>query len=208
MGSTTRMQMARYELLADIAAMAAKVSSKYGLSAGVAAKAALNMSSELAANWVGQVFVIPKDMRWRRQARDERIHAEFTGSNHGDLAQRHNLTVNSIYKIIKARSQRQSHDVERSELLADVADHAQFIFESHGLQPEQAETAGSEVADALADAWGGQMFCVPHGMSERWQELVTHIHTASADTSLCALSAELDMPQVAIKKIVELNIQE
>ncbi len=61
-------------------------------------------------------------------------------------------------------------ETTRGELLADVADHAAVIMEKHGLSPLQATSAGLEIADTLANHWGGQVICIPKDMKRKWQE--------------------------------------
>ncbi len=49
----------------------------------------------------------------------------------------------------------------RSEVLADVAAKATQIAQEFGLDPSIAEQMGAEIADHVAESWGGQVVSFP-----------------------------------------------
>lgn len=51
-------------------------------------------------NWGGQLIYFPKADALNRDARDLAIYNDFTGHNHGELAQKYDTSVQWIYRII------------------------------------------------------------------------------------------------------------
>jgi len=52
-------------------------------------------------------------------------------------------------------------EIRRSELLADVAARATQIASDYGFAAQVAEQVGAEIADHIAEAWGGQVVSIP-----------------------------------------------
>ncbi|NMY40903.1 Mor transcription activator family protein [Pseudomonas sp. WS 5013] len=98
--------MRRHELLADVADRAACILKGCGMGEQEAQDAGDAIADDLADNWGGQFITVPKDMKYRHAKRAQQIHDEFNGTNHAELATKHGLSVNAIYKILK-RVQRQ-----------------------------------------------------------------------------------------------------
>jgi Mor family transcriptional regulator len=56
--------------------------------------------AELAHHFGGRPFYLPCGHAMRRAVRDAQIWAEFNGSNHVELCDRHGLTISQVYKIV------------------------------------------------------------------------------------------------------------
>jgi len=53
--------------------------------------------------WGGLMVYIPKDRARWRSVRDKKIKADFTGKNVPELAMKYQLSLQAIYKILKAK---------------------------------------------------------------------------------------------------------
>ena len=70
-----------------------------------AEKIAREITRRMAQHWGGQNVYFPLGKSSKSAERDRCILAEFNGSNHASLAQKHGISVQWVYKIIKnARS--------------------------------------------------------------------------------------------------------
>lgn len=81
--------------------------SELGASGEAARSVMRGIAHALCREYGGAAIYIPKDDDFLRDARDEAIWLAFDGTNHLDLASKHNLTVTMIYKIIEV--QRELH---------------------------------------------------------------------------------------------------
>jgi len=102
MGFSQRMEVRRHDLLADVADRTMQILKRYGLNDSQAQEAADSVVDDLADNWGGQFITVPKDMKYRNAKRRQAIVEAFDGSNHSELATQHGLSVNAVYKILKA----------------------------------------------------------------------------------------------------------
>ncbi|HGX92280.1 MAG TPA: transcriptional regulator [Candidatus Tenderia sp.] len=66
----------------------------------LAGKIARELAAETAHHRGGRSFYLPKDDRLRRALRDASIWQAFNGKNQEALAEKHRLTVTSIYMIL------------------------------------------------------------------------------------------------------------
>lgn len=105
------------ELLADLADHAA-AAARQSLGAADAAAAAFGqqLARSMASHWGGQLIYFPMGRTQQLDERDERIWREFRGNNHAELARRHGVGVQRIYKIIKAQQAAQFERSQRSLL--------------------------------------------------------------------------------------------
>lgn len=60
------------------------------------------LAFRIAENWGGQNLYIPMDMAGRRSERNEQIYKHFNGTNQAELALEHKLSVQMVYRIVKA----------------------------------------------------------------------------------------------------------
>lgn len=61
--------------------------------------------AELGHYFGGRLVYLPRGKALQRALRDARIHAEFTGHNHHELADRYDLSVASVYKILERQAE-------------------------------------------------------------------------------------------------------
>ena len=66
-------------------------------------------------NWGGQLIYIPKNHIGKVSERDQQVYREFNGKNHAALSKKFDLTVQQIYRIVKAVG-----DAERSKRQTDL----------------------------------------------------------------------------------------
>ena len=66
-------------------------------------------------NWGGQLIYIPKNHIGKVSERDQQVYREFNGKNHAALSKKFALTVQQIYRIVKAVG-----DAERSKRQTDL----------------------------------------------------------------------------------------
>ncbi|KVN33328.1 DNA-binding protein [Burkholderia pyrrocinia] len=72
------------------------------------------IADRMAAHWGGQNIYFPMGVSYRLSQRDRQIFDEFRGDNHAELARKYGVSLQWIYKIIKA--------VRRDELAARQSD--------------------------------------------------------------------------------------
>jgi Mor family transcriptional regulator len=91
------------ELLQDLADKLAKqAQDSLGVSEAKAKSFAEEAAAALADDWGGQNIYIPMDQVGRRSQRNTQLYREFRGDNAPELAQRYGLSVQCVYRIIKA----------------------------------------------------------------------------------------------------------
>jgi Mor family transcriptional regulator len=74
---------------------------KNGIDKENAERIAHDVSKQMCEQWGGQIIYFPYWMRMELSARDRKIYEEFNGHNHADLCRRHEISLQSIYRIIK-----------------------------------------------------------------------------------------------------------
>ncbi len=99
--SRNEMGIRRHELLEGVHFHARQTLIELGIDPDLADQAGCAISEMLANEWGGQLVNIPKDHHYRLASRDLAIYEEFNGTNHGQLARKHGVTVRAIYKIVK-----------------------------------------------------------------------------------------------------------
>lgn len=94
------------ELLQDLAAkISARAQEMFGVSPSKATLFANEMAGAVADDWGGQNIYVPMDMVGRKSMRNARMYAEFTGTNHAQLASKYGLTVSVVYRILKVQKE-------------------------------------------------------------------------------------------------------
>ena len=95
------MEQLRHELLTDIADHVKITLSGHGVNTDLAEQAGVALASFLAVHWGGQLVNFPKDYAFEIAKRDLEIYDAFTGNNHSALARQFNVSVRTIYNIVK-----------------------------------------------------------------------------------------------------------
>lgn len=90
-------------LLQDLSdKLAESAHSRLGIDKDTAEKFAKEAAIRLAGDWGGQLIYIPMDLAGRLISRNEVLYREFTGGNASELAFKYQLSVQQVYRIIKA----------------------------------------------------------------------------------------------------------
>lgn len=91
------------ELLLDLSShVAVKVEELCGVAPEKANAVGLAVADLMSAHWGGQLLYFPKGMARKLSARDLEIYARFNGNNHSDLAREFDVSLQHVYRIIKA----------------------------------------------------------------------------------------------------------
>lgn len=91
------------ELLLDLAShVAVKVTELCGVSTEKAEAVGLAVADLMSSHWGGQLLYFPKGMARNLSARDLEIYARFKGDNHAELAREFDVSLQHLYRIIKA----------------------------------------------------------------------------------------------------------
>jgi Mor family transcriptional regulator len=86
---------------ADLIAHAVSLLQSNGLPTDEATLIAHKLADHMGFIWGGINVYFPKDYRKQIDARDQLIYAEFNGKNHSELAMKHKITVQQVYKIVE-----------------------------------------------------------------------------------------------------------
>jgi Mor family transcriptional regulator len=89
------------EFLRDLEEQALLALRENGVRAGLAEDLANSIARKMCQHWGGIIIYFPKGDYILRRERDLRIYAEFTGSNHAELAHRYDTSMQHIYRIIE-----------------------------------------------------------------------------------------------------------
>lgn len=91
------------ELLVDLAEQCAFILVEMaGLEEDVANQIGREVSDRMASHWGGQNIYVPIGLSLKLSSRDRQIYDEFTGNNHRELARKWGVSMQWIYKIVKA----------------------------------------------------------------------------------------------------------
>ncbi len=74
---------------------------KNGIAEEEATSIAIDATNEVIHNWRGQQIYIPQALQMQLSQRDLHIYHSFNGYNHSELAKKHGISVQRIYKIIE-----------------------------------------------------------------------------------------------------------
>ena len=102
-----RMAARRHELLTDLADQAKHLLIEYGIKDEVATQVGHGLADHLAAHWGGETICFPKDCAFEFAKRDFDLWNDFDGSNHATLANKYEIGLRAVYKIIKKMRERQ-----------------------------------------------------------------------------------------------------
>jgi Mor family transcriptional regulator len=91
------------ELLLDLAQHIANALTELaGMDQDQAEQLGREIADRMAAHWGGQNIYFPMGLSFRLSQRDRAIYHEFNGHNHSDLARKYRVSLQWIYKIVKA----------------------------------------------------------------------------------------------------------
>ncbi len=90
------------ELLTDLAAKTRALAEAHGLDSIRAQRLGDAVATRMADEWGGQQVYFPMDMLARNSERNAQIYRDFNGGNVADLAARHGLSIQAIYRILRA----------------------------------------------------------------------------------------------------------
>jgi Mor family transcriptional regulator len=91
------------ELLVDLAENVAQgLIELLKVDSEVAEHAGREIANRMAAHWGGQNIYFPMGLTYKLSQRDHQIFEEFNGQNHSELARKYGVSLQWIYKIVKA----------------------------------------------------------------------------------------------------------
>lgn len=91
------------DLLIDLAQhIAVALTELAALEAENAEQLGREIADRMAGHWGGQNIYFPMGLSYKLSQRDHVIFAEFDGVNHSDLARKFGVSLQWIYKIVKA----------------------------------------------------------------------------------------------------------
>ncbi len=91
------------ELLLDLAQhTAAALAELLQIDQELAEHAGKEIANRMAAHWGGQNIYFPMGLTYKLSQRDQQIFDDFNGQNHSDLARKYGVSLQWIYKIVKA----------------------------------------------------------------------------------------------------------
>lgn len=90
------------DLLSEAVEPIAKVlQESLGVTAEVAEAAAVEVTMLFAHLWGGQVVYIPKGVSIQASKLHQQIYDDWTGHNHPEVASKHGVSVQYVYRVIK-----------------------------------------------------------------------------------------------------------
>lgn len=91
------------ELLSDLAQhIAVDLRERLALEPSEAEEIGAHVAKRMAGHWGGQNIYFPMGLSAQLFKRDQQIYQEFNGVNHGELARKYHVSLQWIYKIVKA----------------------------------------------------------------------------------------------------------
>jgi len=150
-----RVQIRRTRLLMGMAEGTAGVLQRHPQLAGMAHELATEFVALLAGNFSDSTLTIPKDCNYLAHKRKRSLLREFNGRNHSDVARKYGYRVTTVYDVVK-RARELPAEVPRAELMVEVVTYIAHLVAKHGgLAADAAERIGHEVADFIAEHFGG-----------------------------------------------------
>lgn len=91
------------ELLVDLAQhTAVALTELLGIDPAQAEQAGREIADRMAGHWGGQNIYFPMGLSYKLSQRDQQIYDAFNGTNHSELARQYGVSLQWIYKIVKA----------------------------------------------------------------------------------------------------------
>lgn len=105
------------ELLTDLANQcAAVIHEQLNIDFAQAEEIGRETAERMSFIWGGQNLYIPKGLIYKVSKRDRQIFEEFTGNNHAALARKYGVSLQWIYKVLKAI---RTEEISRRQLSLD-----------------------------------------------------------------------------------------
>ncbi len=79
-----------------------------GIAEHEAKAVAADAATHIADIWGGITIYIPKDFAAKISTRNKKIYSEYTGYNMSELSRKYDLSVQTLYKIIKTEREKNS----------------------------------------------------------------------------------------------------
>ncbi len=78
------------------------------------------LANRMASHWGGQLVYFPVGMASKLSARDLSVWHEFNGRNHSELARKYGVSLQWVYKIVKAMRQREQERSQKERFPSDA----------------------------------------------------------------------------------------
>jgi Mor family transcriptional regulator len=101
------------EILQDLRDTVAQVLTEKGIDTETAQLSAFEVAEKIRKNWGGMPIYICKGLEYELSKRDVQIWHEFSGNNHHALCRKYDISIQRLYKIIKAQRQKALKDSQR-----------------------------------------------------------------------------------------------
>lgn len=155
-----RVQIRRTRLLMCMAEGTAGVLECHPQLAGRADELATEFVALLAGNFSDSTLNIPKDCSYLAHKRKRGLLREFNGRNHTEVARKYGYRVSTVYDLVK-HARELPAEVPRAELMAEVVSYIAHLVSKHcGMAADAAERIGHEVADFVAEQFGGVLLAL------------------------------------------------
>jgi len=105
------------EILQDLRDQLVTSLTEQGIDAQVAYQCAYQTTEQIRKDWGGLSIYICKGQDFELSQRDLNIWSEFTGHNHQALCRKYDITLQWLYKIIKAQRKKAQQDSQRDLFL-------------------------------------------------------------------------------------------
>lgn len=90
------------DLLSEtIEPMAKVIQESLGVSADLAEATSVEITTLFAHLWGGQVVYVPKGVCIQASRLHQKIYDDFTGRNHHEVATKHCVSVQQVYRVVK-----------------------------------------------------------------------------------------------------------
>lgn len=153
--------------------MSAVLVERHGVPQSKAETTARHFAERLAAIFAGETLTIPTDYSYRAARTAQKVIAEFNGRNHRELCKKFKIRFSTIYDILSGRKSNRGRQLvllgqlpPRAPFMLSVVEVVSFYLQQDlGQSRELAEEIGNEVADLVAEEYGGFMVWFPAGYS-------------------------------------------
>lgn len=199
------LQIERTELLLEIErGVALLLFERHGLDKAKAEDIARHYVEELAFMYAGENFTIPMDYIYRRAMIAQVLLKEFDGTNFVKLSRKFRVRVNTVYDIIKRFKRRANITPERTEFMRTCVESiANLMVRKHNFSQPEAEKIGNEVADFIADEFGGIQLVLPWDYSLKTAHLHVELLREFDGSNVQALAEKYQLPVDEIQRALD-----
>lgn len=122
------------------------------------------IAEQFSSMFVRENTIIPKDKRYRQYKLWCAVASGFNGNNHIELCRKFDISTRHVCEIIRKAQRKEILEPSRAEFLAVVVEMVvQLLRKECGEQ--SARQIGNEVADYIAENYGGIAIWFPNGYS-------------------------------------------